>query len=112
MFGILTRVLAQEWHDPTGQEPATIKDLEVVFARIISIVASVVSFVLFIMLLIGGFKFLTSGGDPKKTESAKGTMTYAIVGLVVIIASYLILKVIEALTGVPLTRFEIPIYTP
>jgi len=96
------------WHDPTGQEPATLKDLEFVFARILQITGSLITLALFIMLLIGGFKFLTSGGDPKRTESAKGTMTYAIVGLVVIIASYLILKTIEFFTGLKLTEFTIP----
>lgn len=107
---LITSVFAQDWHDPSGQEPATLKDLEAVFARVISIAVSLVSLVLFIMLVIGGFKYLTSGGDPKATESARNTMTYAIIGLVVIVASYLIIRAIEYFTGVTLTRFEIPSY--
>lgn len=106
----LVSVFAQEWHDPIGAEPATLKDLEVVFARTISIAASLVSLALFVMLLVGGFKYLTSGGDPKASESAKNTMTYTIVGLVVIIASYLALRVIEYFTGLKLTEFKIPSY--
>lgn len=88
----------------------TIKCLEAVFYNILKVAVSLVTIALFIMLVIGGFKFLTSGGDPKATESAKSTMTYAIVGLVVIIGSYLVLRAIEYFTGVSLTRFEIPSY--
>lgn len=88
----------------------TIKCLEAVFYNILKVAVSLVTLALFIMLLVGGFKFLTSGGDPKATEGAKGTMTYAIVGLVVIIASYLILRAIEYFTGLKLTEFTIPSY--
>lgn len=88
----------------------TLKCLEAVFVNILRVAVSLVTLALFLMLLVGGFKFLTSGGDPKATESAKGTMTYAIVGLIVIIASYLILKTIEFFTGVSLTEFTIPSY--
>lgn len=88
----------------------TIKCLEAVFYNILKVAVSLVTLALFIMLIVGGFKYLTSGGDPKATESAKNTMTYAIIGLVVIIGSYLILRAIEYFTGVTLTKFEIPSY--
>ena len=88
----------------------TLKCLEAVFYNIIKVAASIVTLALFVMLLIGGFKYLTSGGDPKATESAKSTMTYAIIGLVVIVGSYLALRAIEYFTGLTLTHFEIPSY--
>lgn len=88
----------------------TLKCLEAVFYNLLKVSVSLVTLALFVMLLVGGFKYLTSGGDPKATEAAKSTMTYAIIGLVVILASYLALRAIEYFTGVPLTRFEIPRY--
>lgn len=90
----------------------TIKCLEAVFYNILKVAVSLVSLTLFLILLIGGFKYLTSGGDPKQTESARNTMTYAIVGLVVIVGTFLIFKAIEHFTGLPLTKFEIPTYSP
>ena len=51
------------------------------------------------MLLTGGFKFLTSGGDQKQVEAAKGTLSHAIAGLVVLIAAYIIIQLIANLSG-------------
>ena len=89
----------------------TLKCLEAVFSNIVKVAVSVITLALFIMLVVGGFKLLTSGGNPKATESARNTMTYAVIGLVIIIASYLIMRVIQSFTGVSVTTFEIPVYT-
>ncbi len=87
---------------------ATIQCLEPLFANVISAVAALVGVALFVMLVIGGFKFLLSGGDQKQLEQAKHTFTYAIFGVVVIVVSYLILKTIQVFTGVDVTKFVIP----
>ena len=63
--------------------------------------------VLFLMLLSGGFKYLTSGGDPKATEGAQKTLTYAIGGLVMLAGSYIILRIISDFTGADVTNFII-----
>lgn len=96
------------WSDPTGDKPATIKDLEVVFTRIVTVAVSLAGLALFVMLIIGGFKYLTSAGDPKAAESARNTMMYAVIGLVVIISSFIILQAIKWFTGVDVLKFEIP----
>lgn len=90
-----------------GGGPATIKDLEVVFARIVSVIASFAGIAALAMLIIGGFRYLTSGGDPKATEAARNTMTYAILGIVLLIGSWLILVLLKNFTGIDLTRFII-----
>lgn len=86
----------------------TLKCLEVVFARILQIFVSLAVLALFVMLVIGGFKYLTSGGDQKKTAEAQQTMTYAIAGIVLMVLAFLIFKLIENFTGVTVTKFEIP----
>lgn len=53
-----------------------------------------------IIIIISGIKFMTSGGDPKQAEGAQKTLTLAIVGLVLIILSFLILNVISYITNV------------
>ena len=87
---------------------ATIKCLEPLFRNIISSAVSLAGIALFIMLLIAGFTYLFAGGDQKKLEQAKGTLTNAIIGLVVIVAAYLILRTVGVFTGVDVTRFTIP----
>ena len=86
---------------------ATIADLGGLFERIVSFVLGFAGIVLFVLLLVGGFKYIISGGDPKAVESAKKTLTYAIGGLVVILVSYLILVLISKVTGVDVTNFNV-----
>jgi hypothetical protein len=110
-------VLAQSWGDclepidVAGEiyNVPTIKCFEVIFRNILNIAVELAVVVLFIFLVIGGFKFITSGGDPKATESAKNTLTYAILGLVLLIGIWLILNFIEYFTGIEVTVFKIGI---
>lgn len=86
---------------------ATIKGLECAFSNFVSVILAFAGIVLFIMFVVGGFRYLTSGGDPKAIEAAKGTLTQAIVGLVILVLAFLILKLIETITNVPVTQFKV-----
>ncbi len=108
------RVLAQQsnWSNleevgNAGDGVATIGSLASVFSNILQAVVALSGVVLFVMLVIGGFNFLFSGGDQKKLEKAKGTVTSAIVGLIVLICAYLILFFIKTFTGVDVTKFNL-----
>lgn len=91
------------------QGAATIQCLEPLFGNVVGGVTAIATVGLFVMLLVGGFNFLFSGGDQKKLEVARGTLTNAIVGLVVIAVAYLIIKALSVITGVAdLTKFVIP----
>lgn len=86
---------------------ATLKGVECVFENAVSVILALAGIVVFIMFLIGGFKYLTSGGDPKALEGAKGTLTHAILGLIVLVFAFLILVIIQAVTGINVTQFRI-----
>lgn len=86
---------------------ATLQGLECAFGNIVSIVLALSGIVLFIMLLTGGFKYLTSGGDPKAVDAARNTLTYAIGGLVVLVLAYVVLLLIKTITGVNVTEFKV-----
>lgn len=58
----------------------------------------------FVMLVWGGFLWLTSAGNPTKISNAKDQITSAFLGLIIILASYLILKVINP----ELTTLKLP----
>lgn len=55
------------------------------------ILLTVVGIVSVIMIIIGGFKYILSTGDPSKVNSAKNTILYAIVGLAIAVSAQLIL---------------------
>lgn len=82
---------------------ATFKDLETIIQRIIQLALSLGGLTTFIMLIVGGFKFLTSSGDPKQAESAKNTITWAIGGLIIAISAWFILNLIADFTGIDKT---------
>ena len=85
----------------------TISNLELVFTKVVSAAISFAGIVLFVLIVVGGIRYITSGGDPKATESAQKTITYAIGGLIVVLLSFLILKLIQTITGVNVTNFQI-----
>lgn len=99
--------MATDFSDPTGDLPAKLYDLEAVFGNIVSVLISAAGIALFIMLLVGGFKYMSAGSDPKAAEAAKKTLTYAIAGLVLIALSYLIITFIETFTGVSVSDFRV-----
>lgn len=57
--------------------------------QILSLVAGVIAV---IMLIVGGLKYVTSQGDANSAASARNTLIYAIVGLVVVVFAQLIVK--------------------
>lgn len=90
----------------------TIKCFEVIFANILTVAVSLAVLALFIMLVVGGFKYLTSGGDQKATASAQQTITYAIAGIALMASAFIIFRIIEVFTGIKVTIFTIPEINP
>ena len=45
-----------------------------------------------IMIVVGGVRYTTSGGDEKNVKAAKNTILYSIVGLVVVMLAYAIVN--------------------
>jgi len=88
-------------------QPASISDLETVFGNVVKFALGAAGIVLFVLLVIGGLKYILSGGDAKAAEGAQKTITYAIGGLIVILLSYLILVLISKITGVTVTSFTV-----
>ena len=69
-----------------------------VFKQVTNTILYIVGIVAVIMLIIGGIKYVVSGGDSKKVTDAKNTILYAIIGLVIAFLSYAIVRfVITAL---------------
>lgn len=99
-------------HVSTGKDSVvdvpTLKCFEVVFSNILVLSVSLGVFALFVMMLVGGFRYLTAGGDPKAVAGAQQTMLYAVVGIALLSVAYLIFKLIEFYTGVTITKFTIP----
>lgn len=59
---------------------------------IVNIFTLVVGVISVIMIIIGGLKYITSTGDAGKVDSAKNTILYAVVGLVIVVLAQVIVR--------------------
>jgi len=91
-----------------GDDVVTLQGIECVVQAILNLAIRFAGIALFVMLIIGGFRYLVSNGDPKETESAQKTISYAILGLVLLLGGWLILSFVNEFTGINVTIFEIP----
>jgi len=83
--------------------PADAVSVNRVIGVAVNILSVVVGIAAVIMIMIGGFKYVTSGGDSSSISSAKQTITYALVGVVfAALAQFLVRFVLARATGVPL----------
>lgn len=87
----------------TAAELSTIPEY---FGNILKAMIPLIGLLAFIMILVGGFKILTSGGDPKGMAGGKQTITLAVAGIALAIISWLVLVVLENTTGVGVTQFK------
>lgn len=71
--------------DPTDNVEGTIQS-------IINLISVIIGIVAVIMIIIGGLRYITSGGDTGKVGSAKNTIIYAVVGLIVVALAQVIVK--------------------
>lgn len=72
--------------DSAGATGAT--DLPTVINRIINILLFIIGAASVIFLIIGGIRYVVSGGDQSAVTNAKNTILYAIIGLVIAILAY------------------------
>lgn len=61
--------------------------------QILSVIAGIAAT---IMIVVGGLRYITSGGDASKVSSAKSAIVYAIVGLVIVALAQIIVRFVLA----------------
>lgn len=68
---------------------------------VINIFSVLVGIVAVIMIVYGGFKYITSGGDSGNISAAKNTILFAIVGLIIVALAQIIVRFVlyRAVTG-------------
>jgi hypothetical protein len=86
---------AQQLEVTAGQEACSAENTNGVsdlVKRIINILSVIVGVVAVIMIIIGGFRYITSGGSSEKVTAAKNTLLYAIIGLVIVALAQVIVR--------------------
>ncbi len=79
----------------TGPLPDKFTNLASVVSNAIPFIFPIAGVILLLYLVWGGFDILTSMGDSKKVEAAKGKVTNAIVGFLIIFFAYWIVQILD-----------------
>jgi hypothetical protein len=66
--------------------------LNTLITRVVNLFSVIVGIVAVIMIIVGGFKYITSGGDSSNVSDAKNTILYAIVGLIIVALSQFLVR--------------------
>lgn len=77
-------------------------DLEIsdLIARGINGAILLAALAVLLYLILGGFQWLTSGGDKGKTEGARNKITSALIGLLIVVASWAIYQLVLRIFGI------------
>lgn len=87
--------------------PAKIGDLDTIFASVISVVLALAGIAALAMVIVGGFQFLTAGGDKEATAKASKTLTFAIAGLILTLSAWILLNFLGNFLGIDFSFFSI-----
>lgn len=93
------------WVGPDGKPcliegVASLRCLPALFANVINGLFLFAGIIAVIMIIISGYRLIFSGGEAKKFDEARKTLTYAIGGLILVFCAYFILSLIATITGV------------
>ena len=83
-----------------GNEAATLSCIPAIFSNLVTALLMFVGTFALFLFIFAGFKFMNAGGDPKKLEGARHTLVYGILGLLLVLFSFLIINVISIVTRV------------
>ncbi len=86
--------------DSSNFAPAQFTSLAMILNVIIPNIILVAGVLLFLMLIYMGFQYMSSDGNPDKLKKVKATLNMSLIGFGIILASYLLVKLIASLLGI------------
>lgn len=95
---------------PTGGLAGGLTGLTIagIVAAALKLALVVAAIVFFFILVIGGIRWIVSGGDKAQTEASRAQITSALVGLVIVFAAWAITQLIGTFFGVEIFNLDIP----
>jgi len=84
----------------TGTAGSEYSTFNTLLNNILPNVYLVAGLIIFVMIVFGGFTILSNSGNQEKIAEGGKTITSAIIGLLVLFASYWIIQIIQVVTGI------------
>lgn len=81
--------------DSGGSGPAYTKTAGDLVLQVITLLLLLVGSLAVVFLIVGGYRYVMAAGNEEAAESAKKTITHAILGLVIVILSFAIIAIIS-----------------
>jgi hypothetical protein len=69
-------------------ESGTPSDIRIIVVKIINVVLGLLATIFLLLVVIAGYKWMTSGGNQEKTKEASGQIRSALIGLIIITISW------------------------
>jgi hypothetical protein len=63
--------------------------------------------IFFFMIVVGAIQWISGGGDKQALESAKGRITNAIIGIVILFSLFAVLNLVETFFGIKIMTLDI-----
>jgi hypothetical protein len=83
----------------TGPIGAAFQNVGELFTRVVQVALAAAAVIFFAMIVWGGFRYLNAGGDPKEANTARQVFTSAAIGLLIVMASFVIIEILTKLAG-------------
>jgi len=96
-------ILVEKAYAQIKEVPATVTpfaDLGDLIGSLVQVALIAAGLLVFIFLIIGGIQYINSGGDKALAEKARDRITYAFIGLVIVVAAYAIALIIQRVFGI------------
>ena len=98
-----------QWGAECQQEGvATLGGIVCVIRNLLTPLPAIIALAALAMVIMAGIRLVSAGADPKAYASAMQTFQWAVIGLILLSGAWLILILIERLTGAPITQFGLP----
>lgn len=96
------------------KQPETIKitDVGMLISSLVGTILIISALLAFIYLILGGIKWITSGGDKAGMEEARNKITHAIVGLIIVGAAWAIMTLVQNFLGIQIIGGSINLPKP
>lgn len=79
----------------TGPVSCKFADFGGIISAFLGPILIIAGFVTVIIIIVSGIQFVTSGGNPEAVAAARGRLTFAIIGFVIIVLAYAILQIVD-----------------
>ena len=89
---------------PAGSEISTITTLADILGIIMNVVLGLGIALTIVFLIIGGIQYITSRGDAKAADTARSSLTNAVIGFIVVIGAFTIRIVVANVFGGDVTE--------